>query len=102
MSEHDERRSVRSRAVLMAVIESDKKRFAVRVSDVSARSALIVGAALPPAEAQVRFQFDDVSIHGRVVWSRDGAAAISFDEPVNPQQLWSGMRRPLFAQAPLV
>lgn len=86
----DERRSERANVLLTAVLESLGVCSDVRVGNLSAHGALIIGRSLPSEDAEVTFRCNGVEIQGCLAWVRVPFAGIDFNEPVQPQQLLRG------------
>lgn len=87
MGNADERRSERSKVLLTAMIENGGSRIPVRVSNLSAHGALVIGKELPPSEERVVFHCNGFATGGWIAWVKDGHAGIQFDEPVEPEKL---------------
>lgn len=83
----DDRRSPRANVLLIGVVESGKARIPVRVSNLSAHGALVVGKAIPNADARVVFRCNGVAVEGWVVWAKAPQAGIQFDELIQPEEL---------------
>lgn len=84
----DERRSARANVVLHSTIESEGVRIRVRVANLSAHGALVIGDGVPAKDAQVTFRCKEVTIPGWVAWVRAPHAGIQFDEPIRPDVLF--------------
>lgn len=87
MSGEDERRSHRTNVVLMGVIRCGAVCVPVRVSNLSAHGALVVGDLLPAVDARVAFECNGITIQSCVAWTRDRHAGIQFAEAVEPESL---------------
>ena len=87
MNEADERRSARANVILTATIEQGSARIPVRVSNLSAHGALVIGDRLPEGETQVVFRCNGAAVQCWVAWSRAGRAGIQFGTPVQPDAL---------------
>lgn len=85
MDNSDDRRSPRVNVIMMADVEFGKARILVRISNLSAHGALVIGDGLPPCDTQVIFRCNDASIEGWVMWVGPGRAGIQFSEPVSPE-----------------
>lgn len=81
------RRARRSNVLLAASIEIDGHKTAVKLRNLSAYGALVVGESLPKEGAAVRFVRKELSVAGTVAWVRDGHAGIAFDEELPPQDV---------------
>ena len=78
----DERRSARSTVLLTAAIECAGERVPVRVINLSTHGALVQGDAMPDAESKVTFHCSDVASSGWMAWVQPPHPGISFDEPI--------------------
>lgn len=78
-----ERRSARANVLLTATIEDGGFSVPVRVSNLSAHGAMIVGDRLPPRDAVVTFRCNDVAVAGMIVWTGTGRAGIEFADPLD-------------------
>ncbi len=87
MNTADERRSARSNVLLAATVEWGPKRSAVRIKNLSAHGAMVVGIGLPPAEAEVNLEYMGETVSGWIAWSRDGRAGIEFGAVIEPERL---------------
>jgi hypothetical protein len=83
----DERRSARANVLLVAEIEAGTARSRVRIANISAHGALVVGKGLPCAGAQVNFKCRDVSVPSWIAWVDASYAGIQFDEAIEPEEL---------------
>lgn len=107
------RRSPRSNVLLAASIEAAGAVIDVKLRNLSAYGALIVGDSLPEPGAAVLFRRKELGVSGRVAWvSTDGHAGIAFDEELQPQDVLRHIptpapkslqdhRRPGFTSRPL-
>lgn len=74
-----ERRGAKRTAVMLtAAIERDGTSTSVRLTNISDNGSAICGGALPPRDARVTFKRNDVELHGRVAWRRDGQCGLHF------------------------
>ena len=87
MNAADERRSARSTVVISATVEWGPNRVRVRIKNLSAHGALVVGKGLPPVETDVNLQYMGQRVSGWIAWSRDGYAGVAFGEAVEPERL---------------
>ena len=69
------------------MIECGRARIPVRVSNLSAHGALVIGEAIPSAESRVVFRCNGLAVEGLVAWAKDPLAGIQFDELIQPGQL---------------
>ena len=81
------RRAQRSNVLLAASIEVAGTEIAVKLRNLSAYGALIVGESLPADGTAVQFRRKELSVPGRIAWARDGHAGISFDQELPPQDV---------------
>lgn len=81
------RRSRRSNVLLAASIEAGGSEIAVKLRNLSAFGALVVGENLPAAGESVLFRRKELGVPGRVAWVRDGHAGVAFDEELPPQDV---------------
>ena len=93
-SNADERRSSRARVMLTAAIESGGDRIPVKVDDLSAHGARVVGDALPAIDTPVTFHCKGLTVEGFVAWVQPPLAGIGFGEPIEPQHLLRKLPRP--------
>ena len=93
MDKSDDRRSPRVNVIMMADVEFGKARIPVRISNLSAHGALVIGDGLPPCDTQVTFHCNESSIEGWVMWVGPGRAGIQFDEPVSPEAICQKAQR---------
>lgn len=87
MPQADDRRSERTRVLLTAVVEHAGSRIRVRVSNLSAHGALVIGKGLPFNDTLVTFRCNGSEIESWVAWSRDGLAGLQFSDPIEPEKL---------------
>ena len=85
MGNTDERRSERVNVLLTAAIEAGSTRIPVRVGNLSAHGAMVIGDGLPPSETHVIFRCNGQAIQSWVAWTRGGRAGIQFGNPINPE-----------------
>jgi hypothetical protein len=90
----DERRSARANVLRTGELDCLGVRSQVRVGNLSAHGALIIGQDLPPEGAGVTFRCNGVAIEGCLVWVRLPYAGIDFNEVVEPQELLRDRRVP--------
>ena len=81
------RRSRRSNVLLAASIEAAGAVTDVKLRNLSAYGALIVGESLPHEGTPVLFRRKELSVAGRIAWVRDGYAGVAFDEELQPQDV---------------
>ena len=77
------RKSARANVLLTATIEDCGLSMPVRVGNLSAHGALVIGEALPPREAVVTFRCNEVAVAGMIAWTARGRAGIEFATPID-------------------
>lgn len=87
MNSSDDRRSPRVNVLIKAAVEFGKSQIPVRINNLSAHGALVVGENLPPCDSEVVFHCNQASIAGWVMWKEANRAGIQFQEPVSPETL---------------
>lgn len=87
MGKADERRSTRHNVLLLASTATEGGATRVKITNLSAHGALIVGDPLPPLESPVVLHCHGHAIGSRVVWARPPYAGLQFDEPINPEDV---------------
>jgi hypothetical protein len=90
----DDRRSARSKVFLTATIETGTVSARVRIDDLSAHGARIVGDDLPAIDTPVAFRCNDLSVSGFIAWVAPPLAGIGFGEPVEPSDALRNIPRP--------
>lgn len=83
MSSAEERRSERSNVIRTATIETEGVRTAVRLSNVSAHGALVIGKDLTASENIVAFRCNGLTIDAWVVWVHGQYAGVQFADSVD-------------------
>jgi hypothetical protein len=83
----DERRSARANVLRLATVESGSGSVRVRIANLSAHGALVIGEGLPAAENPVTLRSNGITVSGWIAWSRPQQAGIQFDEAVPPEVL---------------
>lgn len=81
------RRSRRSNVLLTASIEIEGEQLSVKLRNLSAEGALVEGPLLPAAESKIIFHRNELSVRGHVAWVGGNHAGISFDRPLEPDQV---------------
>ena len=81
-TEPEGRVSARTNLFVMAAICAGHGSEPVKVRNLSAKGALIEGATLPQAGAQVRLCRADLNIDGEIIWCRGGRAGLRFNSAV--------------------
>lgn len=71
----------RTNMFVMASMLAETGSVPVKMRNLSARGALVEGAALPRAGSPFRLSRGALSIRGTVVWSERGRAGLMFDSP---------------------
>lgn len=82
-----ERRSARANVIMTATIEDGLLSIPVRVGNLSAHGAMIIGDALPPRDAVVTFRCNEVAVAGMIAWTATGRAGIEFANLIDLGQL---------------
>ena len=77
-SSKDDRRFDRATVIFVATIEHDNSSIPVKVSNVSARGALVVGRGLPPEGAHVVFRRNELAVDARISWADGHLAGVEF------------------------
>jgi hypothetical protein len=90
----EERRSARSRVFLTATIECRGKSMRVRIDDLSAHGARVLGEALPPVDTPLTLQCNNLRVDGYMAWVEGSLAGIGFGEPVQPDEALRKVSRP--------
>jgi hypothetical protein len=90
----DERRSGRAKVMLTAVIDAGGNPVRVRIDDLSAHGARVLGDGIPTVDTPVTFQCKDLTVDGFVAWVQSPLAGIAFGEPVEPQHVLRKIPRP--------
>jgi hypothetical protein len=72
--------------MLTATIESERSRVKVRVDDLSAHGARVLGEVLFPVDTSVKFRCKALTVDGFVAWVKAPLAGIGFGEPVQPEE----------------
>lgn len=88
------RRSNRSNVLLAASVEASGEVTDVKLRNLSAYGALVVGDSLPEPGSEVLFRRKELSVSGRVAWVRDGHCGIAFDQELQPQDVLRHIPRP--------
>lgn len=83
----DERRSSRANVLLVAEIEAGAVRTRVRIANISAHGALIVGKGITGEGTQVNFTCRHLAVPSWVAWVDGAYAGIQFDQPIEPDDL---------------
>src|SRR5947199_9857844 len=84
----DDRRSARANVLLRAVIESEGVRCPMKVGNLSAHGALVLGPAVLHEGAPMIFRCNGRAVEGWIAWACAGSACagIQFDEPLEPKE----------------
>lgn len=83
----DERRAARSNVILRATVDQNGERIPVRISNLSADGALVIGDRLSTSEVPVILHCNGLAIESFVVWSRDRHAGLEFTTTIQPEVL---------------
>lgn len=81
------RRSRRSPVLLAATVEIDGAPVPVKLRNLSEQGALIEGDRLPSDGSETYFQRNDMRLKSRIVWVHGKYAGVSFDEPLNREEV---------------
>jgi hypothetical protein len=81
------RKSRRSNVLMAASLELSGTSLPVKLRNLSADGALVVGDKLPVEGASLLFRKGDLSIAGQVAWVKGRQAGISFAQNLDPEQL---------------
>jgi hypothetical protein len=88
------RRSNRSPVLLSAKIDIDGIPVAVVLRNLSSEGALVEGKVLPREGAVTRFNRNDLSVNGRIVWVEGRFAGLAFDTPLEREELLRHVPKP--------
>lgn len=94
MSDADERRSERTNVVLTASLQAGGVWVPVRVGNLSAHGALVIGDTLPAEGEQITFRCKGHDLQSWVAWVRAPHAGVQFCDPINPADLLPCASRP--------
>jgi hypothetical protein len=83
----DERRSPRANILMKGAIESGQNHFPIRVSNLSAHGALVIGQAFPERDTPVVFRCNGFAVESWVAWVKTPHAGIQFAQPIRPEEL---------------
>lgn len=83
MNDAGGRRSARANVIMSATIEDGVLSYPVRVGNLSAHGAMVIGEQLPPREAVVTLRCNGVAVAGMIVWTRSGRAGIEFAQVID-------------------
>lgn len=84
----DERRSPRANVILTATVEGSAGcRAQVRIANLSANGAMVIGKGVPSRESEIIFRCNGLDINGWVTWLDGDRAGIQFAEPIEPEAL---------------
>ncbi|HYC95304.1 MAG TPA: PilZ domain-containing protein [Sphingomicrobium sp.] len=81
------RKSRRSNVLMAASLELSGTSLPVKLRNLSADGALVVGDKLPVEGASILFRKGDLSMPGQVAWVKGRQAGVSFAQNLNPEQL---------------
>ncbi|HET7282308.1 MAG TPA: PilZ domain-containing protein [Sphingomicrobium sp.] len=81
------RKSGRSPVLLSAKVDIDGVGVSVVLRNLSSEGALIEGAQLPPEGATTRFNRNELSVQGRIVWVEGRFAGIAFDRRLEREEM---------------
>jgi hypothetical protein len=80
----DERRSARANVLLVAAVECGGVRIPVRVVNLSAHGALVLGEVIPSEDSPVIFRCNGLVVEGWIAWVRPPHAGIHFSATIQP------------------
>lgn len=83
----DGRRSARTKVLLTAELECDGTRTPVRVANLSAHGALILGAPHLQEDRPLVFRCSGLTAEGWMAWVHPPYAGINFKEPIEPKDI---------------
>lgn len=86
--------------MLGVVIEHEGRSIPVRVGNISATGALIVGNFLPAEGSCVIFRRNELAIESRVAWVDSGNAGLEFDHPLQIEDLLRHVPQPRVVHPP--
>lgn len=90
----DERRAERTNVILTAILEiADKPVIHVRISNLSASGALLIGPDFPPTETAAVLRCNDLALSGWITWSDGHKAGMQFSDPIETEALTKRARR---------
>ncbi len=81
------RKTRRSNVLMSASLELSGVALPVKLRNLSADGALVEGDKLPVEGSAVLFRKGELSVAGRVAWSKTRHAGISFEEQLAPDQV---------------
>ena len=81
------RKTRRSNVLMAASLELSGTSLPVKLRNLSAEGALIVGDQLPVEGASVLFRKGDLSMPGNIAWVKGRQAGVNFTQKLNPEQL---------------
>jgi len=88
------RRSNRSPVLLSAKIEVNGAEVSVILRNLSSQGALIEGKELPAEGAVTKFQRNELTVKGKIVWVEGRYAGMSFERPLEPDELLRHVPKP--------
>ena len=78
------RRTPRSHLFMKASLDVGGRQHEVRLRNLSADGALVQGEELPVEGTEVLFRKEKLSVPGRIAWTADGRAGVSFAQALEP------------------
>ena len=81
------RKTRRSNVLIAASLELSGTSMPVKVRNLSAEGALVIGDKLPVEGASVLFRKGDLSMAGSIAWVKGRQAGINFAQKLEPEQL---------------
>ena len=79
------RQQRRANVLMAAMIELSGQSLPVKLRNLSSDGALVEGEHLPIEGAEIVFKRKELSLAGRVVWTKNGRAGLSFYETLSPE-----------------
>lgn len=83
----DGRRSARAKVLLTAELECEGTRIPVRVANLSAHGALILGEPYFHEDQPVTFRCSGLAAEGWLAWVQPPYAGINFNKPIEPKDI---------------
>jgi hypothetical protein len=99
-SSSQNRKTRRSNVLMSASLELSGTSLPVKLRNLSAEGALVVGEKLPVEGASILFRKGDLQMAGVVAWVKGRQAGINFAHQLNPEQLLRHVPAPRARVAP--
>lgn len=94
------RKNRRSNVLMSASLELSGTSLPVKLRNLSADGALVVGDKLPVEGASILFRKGELSVAGTVAWVKGRQAGVSFGTKLDPEQLLRHIPAPRARVAP--